>query len=309
LAREKRSVEEGRAAGSPMKVLVAYDGSIFADAALNDLASAGLQRDVEIEVLTAYEADGGMFELDSRHSAALHDAAIAMSERAAVRLRRSLPNAKVKAREASGSAASCILERAQAWQADLIVLGSHSHSAFGRVLLGSVSHQVATHAHCSVRIARQQHPPERDGSRIVVGLDGSPESERALRQVASRSWQPGSRAHLVTALHTPDAEDYRSAELLAHREARLREALERVASLTQSLGERLTAAGLVVESVTREGDPSSALVEEARSLDADSIFVGVRSGHKLGRFVLGSISAAVATTAHCSVEIVRHAGR
>ena len=125
MARDKLPADESRAAGSPMKVLVAYDGSIFADAALNDLSWAGLSPDVEVEVLTAYEADGGLFEPDSRHSAAVHDAAIAVSERAAVRLRRVLPHAKVTAREAPGSAASCILERAQAWQAGLIVLGSH----------------------------------------------------------------------------------------------------------------------------------------------------------------------------------------
>ena len=40
-----------------MKVLVAYDGSECADAALNDLSWAGLPGDAEIRVLTAYETN------------------------------------------------------------------------------------------------------------------------------------------------------------------------------------------------------------------------------------------------------------
>lgn len=286
-----------------MKVLVAYDGSECADAALNDLSWAGLPRDAEVRVLTAYETS--LLEPDSRQFASVQDAAVAVSERAAARLRRALPGQRVTAHERAGSAATCILEQAQAWQANLIVLGSHGRSAIGRLVLGSVSHHVVTHAHCSVRVARQQHPPERDAARVVVGLDGSRESEFALREVARRTWPPGSQATLVTAMHVPVPEEYQHLDLLEHREARLRATLERVSALTKSLAKGLSDAGLSVESVTREGEARKVLVDEAKTLGADAIFVGVRPGHRLGRFVLGSVSAAVVTTAHCSVEVVR----
>lgn len=288
-----------------MKVLVAYDGSECADAALNDLSWAGLPSDAEIRVLSAYETS--LLQPDSRHAAAVQDAAVALSERAAARLRRALVSQRVTAHERAGSAATCILEQAQAWQADLIVLGSHGRSAIGRLVLGSVSHHVVTHAHCSVRVSRQQHPPEREAAEIVVGLDGSPESEVALREVAGRAWPRGSHATLVTAKHTPVPEEYRHLDLLEHREARLRASLDAVSKLTKSLAKDLEAAGLSVESVSREGEARTVLVEEAKKLGADAIFVGVRPGHRLGRFVLGSVSAAVVNTAHCSVEVVRDA--
>jgi nucleotide-binding universal stress UspA family protein len=286
-----------------MKVVVAYDGSDCADAALNDLSWAGLPVDAEIRVLTVYETS--LLDPDSRHASAVQDAAVATSERAAARLRRALPGRRVTAHERAGSAASCILEQAHAWQADLIVLGSHGRSAIGRAVLGSVSHHVATHAHCSVRVARQEQPPERETARIVVGLDGSPESELALRAVAEREWPAGSRARLVTAMHVPVPEEFRHLDLLEHSEARLRGALEHVSELTKNHSDRLSASGLSIESVQREGEARKVLVEEAAALRADAIFVGVRPGHRLGRFVLGSVSAAVTTTAHCSVEVVR----
>lgn len=287
-----------------MKVLVAYDGSECADAALNDLSWAGLPSDAELRVLTAYET--ALLEPHSRQSSAVQDAAVALSERAAARLRRALPGRKITAHERSGSAASCILEQAQAWQADLIVLGTHGRSAIGRVVLGSVSNHVVTHAHCSVRVARQLQPPEREAARILVGLDGSAESEFALRAIARRAWPAGSVLRLVTAMHVPVPDEFRNLDLLEHSEARLRASLERVEGLTASTSSDLARAGLAVDSVRREGEARRVLVEEAEAFDADAIFVGVRRGHHLGRFVLGSVSAAVVTTAGCSVEVVRN---
>jgi nucleotide-binding universal stress UspA family protein len=57
--------------------------------------------------------------------------------------------------------------------------------------------------------------------------------------------------------------------------------------------------------VVREIDPRRALVEDAEQWGADAIFVGARGIGLLERFLLGSVSAAVAARAGCSVEIVR----
>ena len=48
-----------------------------------------------------------------------------------------------------------ILNEAETFGADLIVIGSHGQSALSRFLLGSVSHAVALHADCSVEIVRK----------------------------------------------------------------------------------------------------------------------------------------------------------
>ncbi len=54
-----------------------------------------------------------------------------------------------------GDPRTAILEEAKGWNADLIVLGSHGLRGFDRLMVGSVSEFVATHARCSVAVIRQ----------------------------------------------------------------------------------------------------------------------------------------------------------
>ena len=69
--------------------------------------------------------------------------------------------------------------------------------------------------------------------------------------------------------------------------------------------DELRTAGLTVSSVLREGHPQRALLEEIARWGADCVFVGSRGLGQVKRFLLGSVSAAVAVRAHCSVEIIR----
>ena len=53
-----------------------------------------------------------------------------------------------------GDPKSVVIDDAEAWGADLIVLGSHGRKGLQRFLLGSVSEAVLRHAHCSVEVVR-----------------------------------------------------------------------------------------------------------------------------------------------------------
>jgi nucleotide-binding universal stress UspA family protein len=53
-----------------------------------------------------------------------------------------------------GSAADAILDEAERWRADLIVVGSHGYGPVTRRLLGSVSQAVALRAPCSLEVVR-----------------------------------------------------------------------------------------------------------------------------------------------------------
>jgi nucleotide-binding universal stress UspA family protein len=68
----------------------------------------------------------------------------------------------------------------------------------------------------------------------------------------------------------------------------------------------LRKAGLKVTCVVREGDPKRELCKAAEEWNADCIFVGSAGfSNRFERFVLGSVSGAVAARAHCSVEVIR----
>lgn len=63
---------------------------------------------------------------------------------------------EIMAEQKMGHAPSTILDEAEAWSADLIVVGSHGYRGFKRFLLGSVAQALASHARCSVAIMRQR---------------------------------------------------------------------------------------------------------------------------------------------------------
>ena len=78
-----------------------------------------------------------------------------------------------------------------------------------------------------------------------------------------------------------------------------------ISRMIASQRERLEKAGLRTSVSVNSGDPKAALVEEAASWGADAIFVGARGHRMLDRFLLGSVSSAIAARASCSVEVVR----
>ena len=86
----------------------------------------------------------------------IQQTAIAAVEKAETKLRAGNEGGKLNilTRVVSGSPKRVILEQAEAFGADLIMVGSRGLGAWDRLLLGSVSQAVATHANCSVEIVR-----------------------------------------------------------------------------------------------------------------------------------------------------------
>jgi nucleotide-binding universal stress UspA family protein len=72
-------------------------------------------------------------------------------------IRNALPDVSVTTKVMEGSPKDMIVEEAQDWGADLIVLGSHGYGRVRRVLLGSVASAVVAEAPCSVQVVRAKH--------------------------------------------------------------------------------------------------------------------------------------------------------
>ena len=99
--------------------------------------------------------------LDAELRTLAHNRASAAVDTAAATLRTDEGSRQLSVTTAvlAGSPKGLILEEADAFVADLIVVGSHGHGMVERFLLGSVSQAVALHARCSVEIVRSLKPP------------------------------------------------------------------------------------------------------------------------------------------------------
>jgi nucleotide-binding universal stress UspA family protein len=308
-----------------MKVLIGYDGSDCADAAITDLQRAGLAENSQITVVTAVdmwpEVPASLFKMEpaalenaspavkrAHHlaAAALADAR-GLAEEGGGKVRQLLPNATVTSIARPEAPATALIGTADELRADLIIVGSHGRNALGKFVLGSVSQAVVTNAHCSVRVARKRNVPAGRGLRLVVGVDGSPNSAAAVQAISMRSWPADTHVLTVVALDLQLA--VATPQIEAGDSKKGDDIPDWVREMADNAIGELHHAGLTAEPALRFGDPKHVLAEEARAVDADCIFVGARGRSTFGRLLLGSVSTAITSRAHCSVEVVRAGGQ
>jgi nucleotide-binding universal stress UspA family protein len=231
----------------------------------------------------------------------------ALALEATERLQADFPDWNVCAEAYSGSPAATVLAKADQWKPDLIVVGSHGRTAAGRFFLGSVSHKIVSEARCSVRVVRSRAQRDDFSIRIIIGVDGSPGAEAAVSAVASRAWPSGTAVRVIVASNPLELTSlgHLTPEMMLGVEEHNAEMLEWVLKAVAAATEKLRTAKLTVSSAVKAGDPKRILLDEAESWGADCIFVGATGISGLDRFLLGSVSAAVAARAHCTVEVAR----
>ncbi|HEX7771682.1 MAG TPA: universal stress protein, partial [Pyrinomonadaceae bacterium] len=217
----------------------------------------------------------------------------------------------VRAEGLAGWPATELIQKADEWNADLVVVGSQGRSAVGRFIVGSVSKKVVTDSLHSVRVVRPRVEKSSDTPpRVMIGVDGSPEAEHAVRAVGNRVWPAATEVRIITVNNgTAPA---RISRVLPTATEMIRSINEQAAEaarlMTEWAANELRAIGLQVSVAVEQGEPGRVISEEARKWDANSIFVGSRKfSGAFERFRLGSISAELVTKAPCSVEVVRSA--
>ena len=292
-----------------MKILIGYDGSECADAALVDLQRAGLPSEVEAYVLAVDEqwlpmpTSYWMMRTSYESSYPVSDEVKELAVTAGKKLQALFPAWKVLAESYGGSPASIILAGAEQWKPDLIVVGSHGRTGIVKLVLGSISQKILHHAPCSVRVARGREMPADAPVKIIVGVDGSTGAEAAVKVVAGRPWPAQTEVLLLSAV--PSISAATSSLMVMPVSQWFVEERARVEAAAGKLEKELRTTGLKVRAMILEGDPKSVLLDEAEKWGADCIFVGAAGMSAIDRLLLGSISAAVATRAECSVEVVR----
>jgi len=143
-----------------MRILVAIDDSRFSQAAIETVIEQARPQDTDVRILhvvesppllVAREMGGYDLALETALESQKQNAEALVLKAAELLRARDL---KVVATLEVGDPKSKILDVAEEWRADLIVVGSHGRRGFERFLMGSVSDAVARHAKCSVQIVR-----------------------------------------------------------------------------------------------------------------------------------------------------------
>jgi nucleotide-binding universal stress UspA family protein len=145
-----------------MKILLAVDQSEYSRAAINEVGKRPWPARSTVRVLSVVEpipqmaigpAYGGRESLDQM-DAELKKRASNLTTKIVQKLKTKSLKAEPVIR--SGNAAAEIVEEAEKWRADLIVLGSHGYGALKRLFLGSVALSVVSNAPCSVEVIRKR---------------------------------------------------------------------------------------------------------------------------------------------------------
>lgn len=144
-----------------MKILLAIDGSPCSDAAVEEVARRPWPERSSVKVLTALETPmpptPEAWALPLNYFQELDAALRKQGENVVNSALQKLKSNKTFLADAvlaPGSPRPVILDEAERWGADLIVLGSHGYGALKRFLLGSVSQAIVSHAKCSVEVVR-----------------------------------------------------------------------------------------------------------------------------------------------------------
>jgi nucleotide-binding universal stress UspA family protein len=201
---------------------------------------------------------------------------------------------------------------AKEWGADSILVGSHGHGAVGRFLLGSVAQGVLRTAPCSVEIVRTVTKAS-SPKKVLLATDGSDCSVGAAHAVANQLWPQGSVFKVLSVEELMIVNNQmEAASLSAVYPASLLEELttqarDQARSAVQTAKDILTGAGLALDAGKSIplGYPRDVILDTAKEWGADLIVLGSHGRHGLDRFLLGSVSEAVAIHAACSVQVIR----
>lgn len=324
----ERSAPAAEPATGVTNVLLAYDGSLHAQAAVQlvkstfgSCAAAGDSEEshpsCRLTAITVLPTQS--ISNHERLQASLDQAAQVFAE----------AGLKAEAILKAGHPAASISSYAQEIDADLIVIGAQGlRSALG-ILLGGVAQQIVEYAQCPVLVVRA---PFNGLRRVLVANDGSPYSQKAIEYLAPPcmgatapegarrcSWLPPSAA--ITVMHVlpppipyevaaraytlgPEVvyaapiEPLDVAAIMADEERQGRRILQEAQAI-------FAAAGMGIQTQMVRGDAAAELIQHARDQSIDLLICGSRGLSGISGWLVGSVSRKLVHYSGCSVLIVK----
>jgi len=287
-----------------MKVLLPIDFSDFSEAAISEVKRRPWPESTKLSILHVVETiTTGWIDLSTY---------IADQTASA----RKLVGEAAKQLSATGLQASDLVlcgyppvlipQYAEAWGADLVIVGSHGAGGLARFLLGSVAKSVLQATQCSVEIFRLRERRENGAQmKILLATDGSEYSEQAARAIAERPWPTGTIVKVLGVVELPPAgvDPWNAAAWVIDS---LREERTKNAGDSVNQAESIVAsAGLKTLTEVVAGHAKVTIIDNAKEWNADLIALGSHGRRGFKRLLLGSVAETVALHAHCSVEVIR----
>lgn len=290
-------------------IIVGIDGSTSALAAARWAAREAALRHLPLRLVHVASAP------DIRHptTAASQEAYLAALGRhgrhwlreATMAVRSVAPDVDVSDHVRPGGAAEELI--AESATARMVVLGSRGLGGFEGLRVGSVALALAEHGQCPLVVVRGSlaaDPAPAKGP-VLVGVDGSPASEAAVRFAFDTATTWGTS---LVALHTWTDVSFDGAwttvplavdrNLVAERERQLLD--ERMAGWQEKYPD------VPVRRIVAHNRPVRALLEQAETDDAQLVVVGSRGlGSPFTAMGMGSTSAALLHYGQCPLAVVR----
>ena len=269
---QRWAIEDARRSGRPVRLVCAYTWTVTLGAA---------------EIYAA-EPELGLAAL---REAAEHTVALALEQARAV-----ADDVAVSGEAVEGAAVEVLL--AESESAALLVLGSRQLRTTGSFLLGSVGAAVAARAACPTVVTRGPAAYPADGARVLVGVDGTADSQTVLAFAFDFASRHNSSVHAMLGWHPSVLHRARRRS-----EAAAQEQQQAATRRQQALaGWRERCPGVLVTSAVVEDHPVAALVAETP--EEALIVVGHRRRPILSVIRSGSVSRGVLHHAACPVALV-----
>jgi nucleotide-binding universal stress UspA family protein len=293
--------------GRAGRTVVGVDGSPGARAALVWALADAARRGAPLEVVSSFPVQLFLTDpllLDEVQLEAVRTDTLgrARAQLEEVRSETGLTGVPVDVLAVSGPPAPVLLAAAE--DADLLVVGSRGRGAVRSLVLGSVALSCVTHAWVPVVVVHPREAPPAEPPRVVVGLDGSPESGLALERAGQEAQRLGAE---VVALAAWSAGSYWSDAY----DVVLPPVEELAADVRAGAEQQVASAdlppGVPVRVECVEGRPGSVLVEAAR--EALLLVVGGHGQGAVRGVLMGSVALHCVLTAPCPVMVVPGADR
>jgi nucleotide-binding universal stress UspA family protein len=295
----------------PMQILLAYDGSKHAQAAVDMLGDLPLSPGSKIKALAV---------LPTQHLAG-HEA---LQERMGViKDTLEVKGLEVESVLRAGNPAATINELARCHDVDLTIVGAKGLRATLGILLGGVAQQVVEYSCCPVLVVREPYQGLR---RVLLVTDGSIYSHGAVEYLAPPAGSLRPKFPLpdeaeVTVMHVlppPITPDMMSRSWTVGPEVLFpvppaeldidaieqREAQDGQALLKRSIDE-LAACKIPAKSILVRGDAATEIIEHIREYHIDLVVAGSRGLSQVTGWLLGSVSRKLVHYAGCSVLVVK----